>query len=285
VLQVSHNPAVVCAEIFDSRIFFSAPILTLTSPQIDCIIKFEETKDINVFDLSSWEMLDKGPHIPSNFSCHRMISLVENTLGNILLGQDPFPVDTSRYIFRIIHSLLHEALRTRSTEYLNQLTILNHICHKAIMCKLKDRSAGNSNIESFVVDKSYGSFTLYRILFWSEYFDEYTNEGEQQITDIRLDIVSMARKETNHQMCRRELEKFYQVSNYGKKLQIEGGRTSIDDVRCHLLANATQNVDVWEVNLSRAVYEQCKWMYATSLSGEYLRERSSFALNTALFHS
>lgn len=239
----------------------TTPVISITAKQIECVIQYEKTQDCNVFDLASWEVLDNGLNIANNFSTPKIISLVENTIGNIMLGKEEFPEDMAKTCFQIIQSSLQECLRTQSKEFLNQLTILNHVCHKTILQKIVNGKC--EDMRSLCVDKIYGSFTLMRLLEWSEYFADINQDHcEQQNIDIRLDMISIGRKENNLRMCKLELEKYYNKSEYAKNANL------VDQLSVEKLKNiltepeSTADVTIWTENMSRAIYEQCKWMYS-----------------------
>ncbi|XP_050074132.1 serine/threonine-protein kinase Smg1 [Anopheles maculipalpis] len=258
------------------------PLITVTATQISSIIRYEETHDVSVIDISQWELVDVGNNIPNDFSCHKMICAVENSLSGIIL-QDQIEqrermIDAST---ELIQCYLQECLLTRCREYLFQLTITNHILYKIAqrirspnsMCG----SAEGSGLGSLNVEKFYGTLTLMRLLAWSEFLladsgDGY--EGEQQNIDLRLDMVSIGRKEKNYALSRRELEKYYHKSNLVGRLEIlaDGGigtdrhqqqqRLTLEQVASALMKSATlPPLGLWDENLSRAVYEHCKWLY------------------------
>lgn len=162
------------------------------------------------------------------------------------------PEKTASAIFNVIHNLLQECLRTGAKEYLQQLTISNHMCFVSLKGKCED-------VQSLYVDKVYGSFTLCRLLHWSEYFNDYTAQGEQQCIDIRLDTASISRKERNLGLSRRELEKYYKKCGLGRKWGVEDA-IKIETVRELLIAGSqgAKDLELWEPNFARATYEHCK---------------------------
>uniref|UniRef100_A0A182M5Z8 non-specific serine/threonine protein kinase n=1 Tax=Anopheles culicifacies TaxID=139723 RepID=A0A182M5Z8_9DIPT len=258
------------------------PLITVTAAQISSIIRYEETHDVSVIDISQWELVDVGNNIPNDFSCHKMICAVENSLTGIILqeqiDQRERMIDAST---ELIQCYLQECLLTRCREYLFQLTITNHILYKiAQRIRAPDRSSGSvdsssaAGLASLSVEKFYGTFTLMRLLSWSEFLladAGYGYEGEQQNIDLRLDMVSIGRKEKNYALSRRVLEKYYHKSNLIGRLEDLGGeyrqqqqqqRVTLEQVATVLTKyDPAPPEGLWDANLSRAVYEHCKWLY------------------------
>uniref|UniRef100_A0A182W5R0 non-specific serine/threonine protein kinase n=1 Tax=Anopheles minimus TaxID=112268 RepID=A0A182W5R0_9DIPT len=254
------------------------PLITVTAAQISSIIRYEETHDVSVIDISQWELVDVGNNIPNDFSCHKMICAVENSLSGIILQeqieQRERMIDAST---ELIQCYLQECLLTRCREYLFQLTITNHILYKiAQRIRAPDRSKGSvdgsaTGLGSLNVEKFYGTLTLMRLLAWSEFLLADAGagyEGEQQNIDLRLDMVSIGRKEKNYALSRRELEKYYHKSNLVGRLEdLAGEHRQQQRVTLEQVATALTKYDpsppegLWDENLSRAVYEHCKWLY------------------------
>lgn len=121
--------------------------------------------------------------------------------------------------------MLQESIRTDSKEFLNMLVIVNHLCDKTMQRQLgKIESAS-----SFCVDKKFGSLTMWILSVYADFFDSSTNEAQQKIIDLRLDLISIARKETNSRMCLRELQKCYRHIEKGERLGLpaEGGIANV----------------------------------------------------------
>uniref|UniRef100_A0A4Y0BH26 non-specific serine/threonine protein kinase n=1 Tax=Anopheles funestus TaxID=62324 RepID=A0A4Y0BH26_ANOFN len=260
------------------------PLITVTAAQISSIIRYEETHDVSVIDISQWELVDVGNNIPNDFSCHKMICAVENSLSGIIL-QDQIEqrermIDAST---ELIQCYLQECLLTRCREYLFQLTITNHILYK-IAHRARDGTAGTADssgagLGSLNVEKFYGTLTLMRLLAWSEFLLADTGDGyevQQQNIDLRLDMVSIGRKEKNYALSRRELEKYYHKSNLVGRLEhlgemdagpdrlpnLQQQRVTLEQVAIALTKyDPSPPKDLWDENLSRAVYEHCKWLY------------------------
>ncbi|XP_053667016.1 serine/threonine-protein kinase Smg1 [Anopheles marshallii] len=254
------------------------PLITVTAAQIRSIIRYEETHDVSVIDISQWELVDVGNNIPNDFSCHKMICAVENSLSGIILQeqieQRERMIDAST---ELIQCYLQECLLTRCREYLFQLTITNHILYKiAQRIRAPDATAGTvdgggAGLGSLNVEKFYGTLTLMRLLAWSEFLLADAGagyEGKQQNIDLRLDMVSSGRKEKNYALSRRELEKYYHKSNLVGRLDgwADGGgtqqRITLEQVAAALTRHDPSPPNgLWDENLSRAVYEHCKWLY------------------------
>ncbi|XP_058811557.1 serine/threonine-protein kinase Smg1 [Topomyia yanbarensis] len=230
----------------------TVPLITITSKQVLSWMEYEKTKDKNAIDMSDWESADFGTDIPNNFSCHKILCDTENSIASIFLERySPEKEKKLRACNEVIHSALQECLLTRSKEYLFQLTIANHIAYIAKMNELTPE-----NLKSIRVEKRYGSLTMMRVLAWSEFFDESRN-CEQHNMEMRLDLVSVARKENNYRLCQRELEAFFRSSSFSKVFNAE---ITVDKVQKRLM-DVTPDTQFWEERLSRAVYEQCKWLY------------------------
>lgn len=63
------------------------PIFSINSKQVESMMMFDRTSDQNVLNLSSWETLQLDKSVPSDFSCHKMVNLTENTLVGVVLGK------------------------------------------------------------------------------------------------------------------------------------------------------------------------------------------------------
>lgn len=63
------------------------PIVSINSKQVESMMMFDKTSDPNVLNLSSWETLQLDKNVPSDFSCHKMVNLTENTLVGVALGK------------------------------------------------------------------------------------------------------------------------------------------------------------------------------------------------------
>lgn len=224
------------------------PLINITSKQMKCLLRYEEDQTIAEECLSNWEILNEDTEFSNNFSYHHIISLAENTITCVFSGVttiSPFVLKTCSKIFQ---NGLQEALRTHSQEHLNSLTLLNHVCHKI--------SSGEYSVESLKVDKIFGSLTLIQILYWAEFFSGACKKVDADLNAmLRLDMVSMARKEGNLQMCKRELEKYYSKSFGVDKIPLEAACEAL------MLGASSGSQPNWSVNLGRAVYETSKWLY------------------------
>ncbi|XP_055526666.1 serine/threonine-protein kinase Smg1 isoform X2 [Wyeomyia smithii] len=234
------------------------PKVKIHCSKVQSWIEYEHTKDKNAIDMADWEQVDFGTDILNNFSCHKMVSDTENSIAAIfMLQHTPEKEEKVRMCSEVIHSALQECLLTKSREYLFQMTITNHI---AYIAQLPDCTA--DDLKSIRVDKQYGSFTIMRVLSWIEFFDN-NNKCQQNNMEMRLDLVSVARKENNLSLCQRELEAFYKSYDIGKLFCIDQHSITIDRIQRLLMSDAMK-CDLWDVSLSRAVYEQCKWLYCQS---------------------
>ncbi|XP_055626781.1 serine/threonine-protein kinase Smg1 [Toxorhynchites rutilus septentrionalis] len=231
----------------------TVPLLSFTSNQVKSWMEYDRTRDKNAIDMSSWETADMGSGIANNFSCHKIICATENSIGATFLQNDTAEKErTLRVCNEVIHSALQECLLTKSKEYLFQLTITNHI---AYIAKMDGCTA--SDLESIRVEKRYGSLTMMRVLSWLEFFDE-SKSCKQHSMEMRLDLASVARKENNFKLCKKELEIFYRDCNFARMLNCEQKDLNVDNIREKLMDS---DQDIWEESVSRAVYEQCKWLY------------------------
>lgn len=64
------------------------PILPMNSNQIQCVIEYEETKDVNVLGMADWEMLEKGYEVPNTMSAYELSNLCVNTFANGLISKN-----------------------------------------------------------------------------------------------------------------------------------------------------------------------------------------------------
>ncbi|XP_055710609.1 serine/threonine-protein kinase Smg1-like isoform X2 [Phlebotomus papatasi] len=225
------------------------PLINITSKQMRCLLHYEEDQTIAEECLSNWEILNEDTEFSNNFSYHHIISLAENTITCVFSGESRVSPGVLKTCSKIFQNGLQEALRTHSQEHLNSLTLLNHVCHKI--------ARGEDSVESLKVDKVFGSLTLIKILYWAEFFSGACKKVDADDLNamLRLDMVSMARKEGNLQMCKRELEKYYSKSFGVDKIPLEAACEAL------VLGAASGSQPDWSVNLGRAVYETSKWLY------------------------
>lgn len=237
------------------------PILTINAQQLASYVKYDKTKDPAVlYDLAQWEMLEKGPNVSSNFSVHKMMSLTENTISNSILEQDFYKEEEQQEsTWEILHTLLQECVRTGSQEYFNYLNLLNHLAHKAV--ENRDLN-GFKDIGSFEMRKKFGSLTMFLATAWSEFFDDYSPQGEQQNINLRLDLVACVRKELNYREGMRELMKLYKKVEYVEHVGFPIESDALEPVKDYLMtAKTIENAKVWNENVSMTVYEHCKMLY------------------------
>lgn len=240
------------------------PLLSINSKQIENFIEYQKSKDAAVLEMSDWEVLNNDSNgIANDFSYHRLLSLTENTITNMSIesqNRHIYNTELERSCFEIVQSGLQECLRTRSREHLNNLVVMNHICHKVAN---RNRSGERENTHSLCVDKSIGSTVLTKLLNWSEYFDNVTEIGEQINLDLQLDVCSMTRKEGNLTHCRKQLEIFFEKINFGPLI---GCVESKLDAICERLINCVDeqpwDMNIWNKNTVRSVYEMGKWLYS-----------------------
>jgi serine/threonine-protein kinase SMG1 len=253
------------------------PILTITKEQVACYVKYDKTRDPSVFaDLSNWETLETEPRVSNNFSVHNLISLTENTISHSLLQSEYYNEEKQNSSWTILHSLLQECVRTESQEYLIYLNLLNHMSHKATEHR---NINGFKNIESFEIEKKFGSITMYLATAWSEFFDDYSQKGEMQNINLRLDLVSCARKQLNYRQCIKELNVLYKKIEYVEHvgLPIEPG--TLDSIKDYLVSSeAMEKPKVWTENIARTIYEHCKVLY---IAQQQHNEAIQFASSTS----
>lgn len=240
------------------------PLLSINSSQIEHFIEYQKSNDDAVLEMSAWEVLNNDSNgIANDFSYHRLLSLTENTISNMSIESQNKPIydtELERSCFEIVQSGLQECLRTRSREHLNNLVVLNHICHKVTN---RNRTGERENTRSLCVDKSFGSTVLTVLLNWSEYFDNVTEIGEQINLDLRLDVCSMTRKEGNLTHCRKQLEVFFEKINFGP--QIGCVESNLETICERLISSADKpqwSTNIWNKNTARSVYEMAKWLYS-----------------------
>lgn len=238
----------------------NVPILTLTSEQLASYAKYDKTRDSSVLlELSQWEMLDSAPEVSNIFSVHKLVSLTDNTLAFALVGHDHYSEDKMPSCQDNIHTLLQECFRTGSQEYLIYLSLLNHLSHKTIQ-QLDE--IGSKKIESFEIQKKYGSLTMFLVGAWSEFFDDYSQKGEQQTINLKLDLVSCSRKELNYRQCIRELKQVYKKIEYAEHVGFPIDHDSLDIIKKFLTSpSCVENPKVWSQNVARTAYEHCKMLY------------------------
>lgn len=234
------------------------PLISMKAAQVEATNEYFRTFDRSLLDLANWEILEPPPNIPSDFSCHKMFSLSENTVWKSTMNFDN-ESEILKMVAVIIQNGLQECLRTRSHEHLNNLTIINHICYKVMQMKTGLR---RDDPYTMVVDKMFGSVTLMRLLGWSEFLTDGSKSAEQVNIDIRLDVCSMARKEGNLQFCKRELERFFHKSGNIQQITMDttNNNASLERI-CEKMLQPNVDANVWNNNMVRAVYETSKWLY------------------------
>lgn len=246
------------------------PIVQITKEQVQSLIEYEKTQDPSVLEnLSQWETLETDSNeVSTNFSVHNLISLTDATIGCAFLNEAYYTDKRKDVTCEILHTLLQECIRTTSQEYLINLSILNHIAHKVCEYKLKNQTtmAVRNNIESMEIEKKYGSLTMYTVSMYSEFIDAYSEKGEQQNINLKLDLIASARKELNFRQCTRELWRVYKCIEYSEHVGLPIGNLSCDAVsmiKDFLMSpkSAAVTSNVWSENVSRAVYEHCKFLY------------------------
>lgn len=254
----------------------TTPILTITADQMASYVKYDRTKDPAVLhDMTLWETLETAPNVSSNFSVHKMISLTENTLAFGMLGQGCY--NTNASCWEILHTLLQECNRTGSQEYLVYLNFLNHVTHKV---SERYSKSGFKNIQSLEVHKKYGSLTIFLAASYSDFFDDYSDVGERQSIELRLDLVSSARKESNYRQCIRELKKVYQKIEYAEHVGFPPEPRSLDFIKNYLMSPQNmENAKVWTETVTRTVYEHSKFLY---IANNQHSDAIQFAASAAL---
>lgn len=251
------------------------PVLTVTAEQVAAYVKYDNTKDPSALhDLSQWEVLETGSEVSNNFSVHRMVSLTENTINCSILTRDFHSDEKLRICWDVTHTLLQECHRTGSQEYLLFLNLLNHLAHK--YAEHKDVN-GFKDIGSLEIQKKFGSLTMFLIAAWSEFFDDYSQKGEQQSIELKLDLVTCARKELNYRQCVRELKRVYKKVEYAEHVGFPIDSDSLDVIKGFLMA-PPRSPKVWSVNVARTAYEHCKMLYiAQSQHAEAIQFAASSA--------
>ncbi|XP_070506242.1 serine/threonine-protein kinase Smg1 [Chironomus tepperi] len=229
----------------------NVPILKMTKEQIDNIIIYEKTKDPSTLaGLSLWETLEEGPEISSNYSVHNLISLSENTVAMKFVEQKEGRMEKEAW--EILQTLIQECLRTGSQEYPVQLNIINHLA-----AKIK-----NKDVQSLEIEKKYGSLTMFIVSLYSEFLDAFSEKGEQQNINLKIDLVAAGRKELNFKQCTQQLFSVYKCVEYKEHIGLPIEQESLPLIKDCLMSS--QNIDcgkVWSENVSRAVYEHCKMLY------------------------
>lgn len=242
------------------------PLLSLNSKQIEhfvSFIDFQTAGNDAIQEMGEWEVLNNDENgIANDFSYHRLISLTENTICNMSIESKTkhmYNTELQRTCSEIVQSGLQECLRTRSREHLNNLVVMNHICHKV---SNRNLTGERENTRSLCVDKSFGSTALTVLLNWSQYFDN-TEVGQQINLDLRLDVCSTTRKEGNLTLCRKQLEVFFDKINFCTLIGCDEPNL---DLICDRLIDRTEKpqwkTNIWDKNTTRSVYEMAKWLYS-----------------------
>lgn len=223
----------------------------MTSRQVECMIEWEETQTCDITTLTEWDCLEIDRDIRNDFSYYRLISLAENTLGKSVFTEETVDeklIDLSSDVF---HSALQECLRTKSKEHLNTITVLNHLCYKVMNVK----QGKSTDFSSVYIDKSYGSSILCSILGWIMGFGINWDINKDFENKIRLDVVSMSRKEGNLIMCNRELNRFFAKSKY---------EFTVDNLTAKLTDDLIlKDTEIFDELTSAGLYETSKLLYVT----------------------
>lgn len=239
------------------------PLISITIQQLDFIIDSARTQDYTLCNLADWELLEKGPDISNDFSYHKLLSLVENTLYHVTLMR-PYDEEMLGVCSIVIRNSLQECLRTKSCEHMLNLMILNHLEHLVQKSKLTGKKI---DLRSICVGRNYGSATLMRLLSWAEKLGDDQSDSDHQVTmDLRLDVCAISRKEGNLGFCERTLEKFFEKIGLAKQLGIADSSNDTPlsmALICDRIVQPTIALDpaIWTTNMARGVYETSKWMY------------------------
>jgi PI-3-kinase-related kinase SMG-1 len=236
------------------------PIAGYTTEQARVCVEFDTTNDYSILpQMSCWEQLEEEPNVSSISSVHPLIFQSSGSLFDAITKESVVP----EKVTKVISTLLTECLRSGSKEFLNILVFLNFLSRKTY-----ERNIRTNDMKGVYINKKYGSYALLYVLFYSELFDQITTEGKQQSIDLRLDVISMARKETNFGLCQKELIRCYNKIEMAYEMGIASNQRFSDGLEAckNILTaqEAIENVDVWNENISRCVYEHSKFLYFTS---------------------
>lgn len=274
----------------------SAPVvMNMKKEQVISCIRYDQTLDPQALnDLADWDTLETGNEgVDTNFSVHNLIWLTEGTIGHTFLNDAKISSDQKNTMWEITHSLIQECIRTNSQEYFINLNIFNHLAHKAINYhqKLMNPAAAiKNNVETLQVEKKFGSLTMYFASAYTGLIDAYSEKGEQQNINLKLDLIASARKELNFRQCTRELCRVYKCVEYAEHIGLPIGNLSNDSlemIKDYLMspkcssttAITTMTENVWSENVSRAAYEHCKLLYVAK--GQH-NESIQFASTAAI---
>lgn len=261
-----------------------------TSRQAKCLKKFENDESICLDDLTDWNLLDDRIGKAGNRSCAKTLIECGNTLTNIALRiymndyKDYFEEEIER-CRRVAAKTMEEGLRNVPSEYLNESVLIRFSADG-----LKNMLSGKEE-NIFDLYKSekldhMDSNILTRILWWSDYFGRTKKNNSlemrldnNEVADLRLHIVRIARKEGNFELAKRELLNYLRSER--ELCQFEGIErnyinSDFDQITDDILKNVMHVK--WSKNNIRAFREFSKLLYDMERVNKALKVCSATAL-------
>lgn len=261
-----------------------------TSRQAKCLKKFENSESICLDDLTDWNLLDDRIAKAGNRSCAKTLVECGNTLTNIALRiymndyKDYFEEEIER-CRRVAAKTMEEGLRNVPSEYLNESVLIRFSADG-----LKNMLSGKEE-NIFDLYKSekldhMDSNILTRILWWSDYFGKTKKNNSlemrldnNEVADLRLHIVRIARKEGNFELAKRELLNYLRSER--ELCQFEGIErnyinSDFDQITDDILKNVMHVK--WSKNNIRAFREFSKLLYDMERVNKALKVCSATAL-------
>lgn len=261
-----------------------------TSRQAKCLKKFENNESICLDDLTDWNLLDDRIGKAGNRSCAKTLIECGNTLTNIALRiymndyKDYFEEEIER-CRRVAAKTMEEGLRNVPSEYLNE-SVLIRFSTDGLKNMLSGKEENIFDLYKSEKLDHMDSNILTRILWWSDYFGRTKKNNSlemrldnNEVADLRLHIVRIARKEGNFELAKRELLNYLRSER--ELCQFEGIErnyinSDFDQITDDILKNVMHVK--WSKNNIRAFREFSKLLYDMERVNKALKVCSATAL-------
>lgn len=204
--------------------------------------------------LSNWDQVTHQ----SNKTERNLQFSIRNTINSMessLIGATGNPLKLDRTITHdSMNVLIKEAFRTKSEELLPDLLIFQHAYQKIVE---KHQQMGRSpDITSFAIDKCFGSKYLNKALTWAQMLHSGDIASSAVVTNIQMDLISVARKEKNLDLASRQLEQYFSTR------LVTNERIELENIP-RLLIEKELPQDIWTEDMVRASFEASKLLHCS----------------------
>ncbi|XP_052758949.1 serine/threonine-protein kinase SMG1 [Galleria mellonella] len=232
---------------------------------------FEDGNEIPQ-ELCNWDILDTNVSEISKNTCsyQGLLNKIESTL--VFTAVNIYYSDYSdkyenllKDCEMLLNSSMEEFSRTNTVHFLKEISVLQ-LANKGLKNILKNGKAITNPFKPCVIkENKYVTElrNLSRILWWNQYFTKLNTTEENVFYGecLRLDVIKSARKNSNLNMAKRELLKYFKQNS---AFQICFGNVNhLDDLANVLIRSTnTYDLDIWTLNNATALAELCKITYA-----------------------